>query len=86
MSIMIQLSRADVQCLLRHIPLASDISRKLRRFDIAAIWNLRPIRSSNVMIECSEDQALELLRIANESCSEAVHKIRCAMTTSDVVS
>jgi hypothetical protein len=86
MSIMIQLSRADVQCLLRHIPLASDISRKLRSSDIAAIWNLRPIGSSNVIIECSEDQAVELLRIANESCSDAVHKIRRAMTTSDVSS
>jgi len=86
MSTVIQLSRADVECLLRHIPLASDISRKLRSSDIAAIWNLRPIGSSNVMIECSEDQVLELLRIANESCSDAVNKIRRAMATADISS
>jgi hypothetical protein len=85
MSIMIRLSRADIQCLLRHLPLASDISRKLRSSDIVALWNSRPIGSSNV-IDCSEDQALELLRVANEHCSDAVHKIQRAMMTSDVSS
>jgi len=59
MSILIQLSRDDVARIIRHVPLASDLSRKL--------W-------SSERINCSQHQAQELLRIARQHCSDAVLK------------
>ena len=83
MTILIQLSLADVECLLRHLPTASDLSRKLGSSDRTAISNIRPVGSSNA-IDCSEHQARELLRIANEHCSAAVEKIQRGMRMSGV--
>ena len=66
MSILIQLFRADVDCLLLHLPPDSDISQKLEQSRKTV-----PPKSVN----CSEGEAAEMLRVAREHCPEAVEEI-----------
>ena len=69
MSILIRLSVDDVRQLIRHLPVASDLSRKL---------------DASERINCNPRQAQELLNLANEHCSAAVPKIKSAMITAGV--
>ena len=70
MSILIQLFRADVDCLLLHLPPDSGISQKLEQ-SRKTVHPLGPPKSVN----CSESEAAEMLRVAREHCPEAVEEI-----------
>ena len=79
MSILIRLSRADVDCLFLHVPLGSDISLTLQQ----ARTTVNPFGFSlgpPNPVSCSEDEARELLRVAREHCPEAVAEILLGIT------
>ena len=80
MSILIQLSRADLDCLLLHVPPDSDISQKLQQ----ARTTVNPFGFSLGPPKCSqlqrESDIVELLRVAKEHCPEAVPEIQRGMT------
>lgn len=74
--IRIELSQADVDCLLRHLPLGTPLRRNLAYSYLSSTFpNKRPVEFSNA-IECSEGDARALLRIASEYCPEAIQKIQ----------
>ena len=72
--ILIQLTRAEVECLVRHIQPESGLKKKLGITETTTTAGL-PIESSNPL-NCSEAEAYELLRVANERCAAAVQKIK----------
>lgn len=84
MSIHIELSRADVDCLVDHLPLGSDLRDKLGNSGTIPSSVGLPIGDSNP-IDCSEGEARELLRIASDHCSEVVQKIQVGMRLSGVI-
>ena len=75
MSILIELSRANIQCLLSHLPVVSDLRQILSKSDASVFSNIRPSGFSNPVV-CSEAEARHLLRIATEGCPEAAQKIQ----------
>ena len=80
MTILIELSRADIECLRSHLPLGKSALRNtLDHSDlISMVPNERPLKFTHA-IGCNENEARALLRIATEYCSEAVTKIQHAM-------
>ena len=79
MSILIQLSRADLDCLLLHVPLDSDLSQKLQQTRTTVNPFGFPLGPPDP-VSCSECEASELLRVAKEHCPEAVSEILLAIT------
>ena len=75
MSILIELSRANIECLLSHLPLVSDLREILSKSDATVFSNIRPTGFSNPVV-CNEAEARHLLRIAKKRCHEAVQKIQ----------
>ena len=73
MRMVIQLTQADVECLLRHIRPESGLKKRLGTTDTRPVE--LPIDSSQP-VNCSEAEAYELLRVANERCAAAVQKIK----------
>ena len=74
MSLLIEMSRIDIQCLLDHLPQGSDLRQLLGKSDATVFSNIRPIGFSNPIV-CSEIDARRLLRIAQENCPVAIKKI-----------
>ena len=79
MSILIQLFRADLDCLLLHVPLDSDLSQKLQQTRTTVNPFGFPLGPPDP-ISCSESEASELLRVAKEHCPEAVSEILLGIT------
>ena len=76
MSILIELSRANIECLLSHLPLVSDLRQILSKSDATVFSNIpTPTGFSNPVV-CNEAEARHLLRIAKKRCHEAVQKIQ----------
>ena len=75
MSLLIEMSRVDIQCLLDHLPQGSDLRQLLGKSDATVFSNIRPSAFSNPLV-CSEIQARRLLRIAQENCPVATKKIQ----------
>ena len=82
MNILIELSRANIECLLSHLPLVSDLRQILSKSDATVFSNIRPTGSNPVV--CDEGEARALLRIALEHCPEAVEKIQYGMNVAGV--
>ena len=82
MSVHIELSRADVTCLGKRLPLDSDLRYKLLVSDMNPSSGL-PAGNSRP-IDCDEGEARALLRIAVEHCPEAVEKIQYGMNVAGV--
>ena len=83
MSILIELSLADIECLHAHLPRGSDLRQTLAKSDTTVFSNNRPTSFSNPLV-CSEGEALQLLRIAQEQCLEEAQKIQDGIRLSDV--
>ena len=79
MSILIQLSRAELDCLLLHVPLESDLDQKLQQTRTTVNPFGFPLGPPNP-VSCSEREAAELMRIATEHCPEAVAEILLGIT------
>ena len=79
MSILIQLSRTDLDCLLLHVPRDSDLSQKLQQTRTTVNPFGFPLGPPNP-VNCSEGEAVELLRVAREHCPEAVEEILKSIT------
>jgi hypothetical protein len=86
MSILIELSRAVVECLRGHVPPeASHLWDTLEHTDLISMAPTeRPLEFTHA-IDCKENEARDLLRIATEHCSEAVSKIQHAMREARVI-
>ena len=82
MSIVIQLSQADLDCLRRHTSPESSVSKKLGNSD--ATRTVGPQLDPSNPLACSEDEAYELLRVANQRCAAAVQKIKEGIILSGV--
>lgn len=79
MGILIQLTRAEVECLFAHVPISSDLGQKLANSQSTASSNNRPFGFSNTL-QCTADEAQELLRIAEEHCyPAAIREIQRSM-------
>ena len=78
MSILIELSRAAIECLLDQLPQGSDLRQKLSNAETTVFSNIRAIGPSNPSV-CTEDEAIELLRLAKAHCPNAVEEIQRAM-------
>jgi hypothetical protein len=76
MSIVIEIPPAAVDGLLRHLPRGSSISRQLRRQPRFVMRDIKPAQPSSRVIICSEVDASELLRVAQEHCSDVVPEIQ----------
>ena len=75
MSVLIQLSRNDIDCLLRYLPPESRVRPKLANSDTVTGPAGLPIGPSNPF-ECEETEAFELLEVAKRRCSGVVQKIQ----------
>ena len=75
MSLLIEMSRVDIQCLLDNLPQGSDLREILGRSDATVFSNIRPTGFSNPIV-CSEIQARRLLRIAQKNCPVVTKKIQ----------
>jgi hypothetical protein len=79
MGILIPLKWAEVECLLSHLPVGSDLRQKLTNSHMAGSSNVRAIGFSNTL-QCTVDEAHELLRIAEEHCyPDAIREIQRSM-------
>ena len=72
--ITLELTGAEVNCLLSHLPLGSSLVSKLSQSRITEAPETRPIGFSNT-IHCTVDEAQELLNVALEHCADAVGEI-----------
>ena len=82
MSIHVELSLADVNCLVSHLPVGSDL-RYILLNSVTILSSGLPVGHSNPS-DCNEGVARALLRIAIEHCSEAVEKIQYGMNVAGV--
>ena len=79
MSILIPLKRAEVECLLSHLPVGSDLRQKLTNSQMTGSSNVRTVGFSNTL-QCTVDEAHELLRVAEEHCyPDAIREIQRSM-------
>ena len=78
MDIHLDLSKADAECLLAHLPVGSGLRERLRQSDTIPSSVGLPLGESNPFV-CSEGDARALLRIASEYCSGAFPKIKEGM-------
>ena len=79
MGILIPLKRAEVECLLSHLPVDSALNQKLTRSQMTGFSNIRAAGFSNTL-QCTVDEANELLRIAEEHCyPDAIKEIQRSM-------
>lgn len=80
MSILIELSSADVECLQKHLPPGA--SRLRNTLNYSGLISMAPTERPLVFthaIDCNVTEARALLMIATVHCSEAVPKIQHAM-------
>ena len=77
MSILIELSRADIECFLDQLPPGSPLHHRLS-LEMTVFSNIRTIGPTNPVV-CTEDEAIELLHVAQEHCPKAVVEIQRAM-------
>ena len=61
----IELTHAEIDGLLSHLPVGSDLSVKLAAAEIAVFPKIRLVEFSK-MLQCTEVEARKLLRIAQE--------------------
>ena len=85
MSVLFELSRADIQCLLDYLPKGSDLRRVLTKVDATVFSNIQPPDFSNPVV-CSEIDARRLLRLAEENCPAAIKKIEKGIRLSSLKS
>ena len=79
MGMLIPLTRAEVECLSSHLPVGSDLRQKLTNSQMTGSSNVRAVGFSNTL-QCTIDEAHELLRIAEEHCyPDAIKEIQKSM-------
>ena len=79
MGILIPLNWAEVECLLSHLPVGSDLRQKITNSQMTESFNVRAVGFSNTL-QCTIDEAQELLRIAEEHCyPDAIKEIQQSM-------
>ena len=77
--ILIQITRAEVECLLTHVPISCDLSQKLAAAEIAVFPKTRLVGFSK-MLQCTDVGARKLLGIAQEhGYSDAANEIQRCM-------
>lgn len=81
MALLIELSRADIECLLDHLPQGSDLRQILGKSDSTVFTNIRAIGMPTPLV-CSEVDARRFLRVARSHCPDAVEKIQEAINLS----
>jgi hypothetical protein len=84
MSILIEVSQAEVDCLLDHLPADSDLSETLRHSGTIPSSVGLPFGDNTNLIECDEGEARALLRIVTDHCPEAIRKIQYGMGVAGV--
>ena len=80
----IELTYAEIDYLLSHLPFGSDLSVKLAAAEIAVFPKIRLVGFSK-MVQCTEVEGRKLLRIAQEhGYSDAAKEIQRSMRSSGV--